>query len=306
VIDLSVAAPVCTPFTAQRRVLALLRGYREQHELTQDELAAIMDWSRSKIIRMEGGFHRIDLADVKNLMAHYELTPRTAEAVLALAREARRHGWWHPYSAHLSDAVHRMLDHEFSAVTVRQYQSARIPGLLQTGAYQLAVAELPLKRFSRGLSERIRVHRQRIVDEPAGRVLRFLLDEAVLWRSPAGLPAQIEQLDRLLTLAELDHLDIAVVPLDTGEYPRVVSGSLTLFDLPGADPLSADVDVVRSVWVPLGHPDIAHDPRSVEQARGILDSIHKVAVSGERCRALIERVRIRLAAGVGACPSAAG
>jgi len=81
---------------------ALLRGelvrLRRESGLTQEQVAADLEWSPSKLIRVEGGRSSITKVDLDALLARYGVTSEsTRERLQLLNRGARERGWWDKY-----------------------------------------------------------------------------------------------------------------------------------------------------------------------------------------------------------------
>src|SRR5215467_12500520 len=121
----------------RRRLRAELRSARLQAGLTQDQVAEAMEWSPSKIIRIEAGSVGISTNDMKALLRLYRIedSART-EKLLALARIARER------SANYRDAPPRLLqfiEYEAAASIIRGFQQLAVPGILQTEEYARTV-----------------------------------------------------------------------------------------------------------------------------------------------------------------------
>src|SRR5260370_6453212 len=111
-----------------------LRRPREQAGLTHSEVARRLEWSPSKVSRIETGQSRVQTGDVRDLLEVYGITDQTTcEALVQLAREARRRGWWTRYSDVLGSGTYVGL--EADAAGLRPYESMFIPGLLQSQPY---------------------------------------------------------------------------------------------------------------------------------------------------------------------------
>jgi transcriptional regulator with XRE-family HTH domain len=67
----------------RRRLAEALRQARLDAELTQEQAASEMDWSLSKLIRIENGSVAISSSDLKALLQHYKITKekRTPEVL---------------------------------------------------------------------------------------------------------------------------------------------------------------------------------------------------------------------------------
>ncbi len=81
---------------------ALLRGelvrLRKDRRLTQEQVADDLEWSPSKLIRVEGGRSAITTVDLDALLYRYGVTSEsTRDRLEALNRGARERGWWDRY-----------------------------------------------------------------------------------------------------------------------------------------------------------------------------------------------------------------
>ena len=77
---------------------ALLRGelvrLRKESGLTQEQVAADLEWSPSKLIRVEGGRSSITKVDLDALLTKYGVTSEsTRERLQALNKGARERAW---------------------------------------------------------------------------------------------------------------------------------------------------------------------------------------------------------------------
>src|SRR5215472_11588257 len=87
-----------SPVVQRRRLRAALRRARDKAGLTQAQVAAEMNWSESKVIRIEGGSVGISTTDLKALLGCYQVDdPDRIDELVALARAARERSWWNQY-----------------------------------------------------------------------------------------------------------------------------------------------------------------------------------------------------------------
>src|SRR5215469_15967451 len=134
-----------SPAVHRRRLRAELRATRKEAGLTQEQVAAAMDWSLSKVIRIEGGTVGISTNDLKVLLAYYRVIDADeVERLVALARGARERSWWSGYSDVANQRFLQYIDYETAAFAVRAFQPLIIPGMLQTYDYARAV----IKQFA--------------------------------------------------------------------------------------------------------------------------------------------------------------
>jgi transcriptional regulator with XRE-family HTH domain len=81
---------------------ALLRSelirLRKDSGLTQEQVAGALDWSPSKLIRVEGGRSSITKVDLDALLGTYKVSSESLrERLQALNRGARERPWWATY-----------------------------------------------------------------------------------------------------------------------------------------------------------------------------------------------------------------
>lgn len=75
-----------SPLVQRRRLRAELRRARQDAGQTQEQVAAALDWSRSKIIRIETGAVNISTDDLKALLSFYDtVDPGRADELIGIA-----------------------------------------------------------------------------------------------------------------------------------------------------------------------------------------------------------------------------
>src|SRR5262245_60487157 len=89
----------------QRRLRAELRRLRESANYTQKTAAAELQWSQSKIIRIETGVSTVSSADVRAMLHFYGLKDETKTNDLLAMTRAKEEAWWDSYQA--------VYDHDF-------------------------------------------------------------------------------------------------------------------------------------------------------------------------------------------------
>ncbi|SDX83722.1 Helix-turn-helix domain-containing protein [Amycolatopsis xylanica] len=220
-----------TPVGQLRRLRAVLKQEREQLGLTQRDVADALDWSSSKLIRIEKGVVGISITDLKALLLHYRITDADrVEALVELARAGKKPAWWQAYRDIYGQQFLNFLGLEASAVEVKQFQGRVIPGLLQTQEYATALMSqyhADPERVERGTA--VRMRRQEIV-APDGPEMVFIMDEAVLRRTMGSVEVMRGQLLRLKEVAALSNIDVRVVPFSAGPHKGLAS-SFVLFRL---------------------------------------------------------------------------
>jgi len=183
-----------------------------------------MEWSLSKVMRIEGGDVTISINDLRPLLAYLDITdPARAGDLLQAARVSkapRRREWWDtaPFKDHMTPAMRQLVQYEADATAFRYFYTLLVPGQLQTAAYTRAVIEayaddLPEEQIRIRLESRQRRREQLANRVPAPRIYA-LMDESVLHRRVAGADVLAEQLAELLRLVNDGRLLIRIVPFD--------------------------------------------------------------------------------------------
>jgi transcriptional regulator with XRE-family HTH domain len=227
-----------TPIVHQRRLRGELRKLREAARITQKQVAEQLEWSVSKVIRIENGTSKVGVTDLKALLNIYGVTSSDEiDPLLDEARASRKSVWWTPYRPHIDPQLYVFIGYEASAVRICQYQALAMPGLIQTRDYTRALVSGfgdSKTEIDRGID--IRAKRQGIVTE-GGPELRFIIDEAVLLRFVGDPEIMIEQWEKILEKAKLSNVSVRVLPLRPRDAKahRGMRGSFSLLDLPGDD-----------------------------------------------------------------------
>src|ERR1700743_2342490 len=113
---------------------ALLRAelirLRKDSGLTQEQVAQRLDWSPSKLIRVEGGRSAITKVDLDALLSEYGISSESQrERLQVLNRGARERAWWASYREELDSGYVDYVGYEAGASFIRQFESGYIPVL---------------------------------------------------------------------------------------------------------------------------------------------------------------------------------
>jgi len=227
----------------RRRLRAELRRVRVAAGLTQDEVAEAMDWSLSKLIRIENGSVSISTNDLKAILQYYKITDshRVADLV-AMGRVARERWWWSEYRDVASRELLQLIEYEAAATISRNFQLSVVPGLLQTEEYARAVLERNNPQRPRDQLDvlvGIRMRRQELLDRADPPLLFFVMDEAVVRRQVGGPAVMRGQLQRLIEVSAKPNVTVEMVPFSAGIHPGTL-GSFVIYEFPD----DADDDTV--------------------------------------------------------------
>jgi transcriptional regulator with XRE-family HTH domain len=210
-----------SPMMSRRRVRFAVREAREARDLTQSDVAAAMDWSLSKVIRIETGDVTIAPNDLRPLLDYLQVRDRaTIDSLLVDAKRSRvrKSGfWWQeaPFKEHLTTATKKLYDFEQGAVAIRFFSIYIVPGPLQTRSFAEAVLSgfdtLTDEERAIRLQSRMR-RREDLLSRPDAPKLSVLLDESLVRRPYGGRAVIIEQLSDLQRLAAEGRVDLRIVP----------------------------------------------------------------------------------------------
>src|SRR6266567_978976 len=124
------------PLVQRRRLRTELRRVRSGAGLTQEQVSKAMDWSLSKIIRIETGAVGISTNDLRALLSLYKIhDPERTGELVELARASRQSSWWSKYRGDISPPYLQFIEYEEAASVLRAYEPLLLPGLLQTREY---------------------------------------------------------------------------------------------------------------------------------------------------------------------------
>jgi len=122
---------ITSPSVRQRELGTQLRELRNQHGLTVEDVAEHLEWSTTKISRIETGARCPGLSDVRDLWACYSVNRSARARLIARAWEAWKRGWWTDYDDFKLDPFSGSGDPAVSGSFMMYY----VPVLLQTEEY---------------------------------------------------------------------------------------------------------------------------------------------------------------------------
>jgi transcriptional regulator with XRE-family HTH domain len=189
-----------------------LREAREAAGYTQAEVAEEMEWSLSKVIRIENGDVSIAPNDLRPLLGFLKVRDRAMigdlieSAKTARQRPRQRQAWYQgaEFREHLTDPLRKLIEYEAEANWIHSYSVFHVPGPLQVPEYSTALTEtwseeLTAEQITVRLEAR-RLRREAVLERVGDLHMTALLDESVFRRnmgSPAILAAALRELLRL-------------------------------------------------------------------------------------------------------------
>jgi transcriptional regulator with XRE-family HTH domain len=270
--------------TTRRRLRTELRRLREAAGLHQTEVIKQLDWSISKLIRIENGSVGVSVTDVRALAALYNAEPELVEELVRLARMTRERQWWSSYRHVLAPSYREYIAYEADASAIYVAHPTLVPGLLQTEDYMRAVLEST--RLEPAAPERVeaefavrRRRQQEILYSGHPPKYHVILDETALRRHIGGARVMQAQLKHLISLAE-DLVTIAVWPTSAGGHVAM-QGAFTIMEF--ANEGEPGVLFLESA---LGNP-IERDQDHVDKYHTAFELMLKRCRVGAEARALM-------------------
>lgn len=244
-----------TPTVRQRRLGAELRRLREVLGPTAEEIATRLDWSPSKLSRIENARIGVRVSDVRLLLELYEVNEGHMRELLKLAEAATQQGWWSRYQRALPLRFAKFVALEDEANTALTFATYTVPGLLQDEAYARYTME-----SSRAVTDdtpqdialrvEVRMRRQELLfrkDNPL--TLIAIMDESVLLRMIGNRDVMRRQMLKLLSLAELPNVEIYILPLGVHREPVVGEAFILLEFTPAYQTEFSNVIYIDNSWI---------------------------------------------------------
>ena len=241
----------------------------------------------SQASRLDTGARGYGVEDVRSLASWYGLSETEQASLLALAEESRKRAWWQQVD--LPNSYRTLIGMEQAAMSINEYTSSVIPGLLQTRDYAQAMiraSELDVRPDRVEQAVAVRMRRQQILGRERAPRLWVVMDEAALARVTGGLGVMRAQLEYLHDAATHPGITIQVIGFEYGAHPGGES-HVVLLSMPGELP-----DVFYSDNS-LARPDDSSDQRRLMQARRLWEVLKAIALdprsSSERIASYIDR-----------------
>lgn len=293
------ARPI-SPGAARRRLGGELRSLRELAGLKLEDAGRHLQRSAATVSRLESAKvmpRLVDIAALLELYSHEGARPVPAEVrerVLRLAADSRKKQWFEPFKDVITgdmipDHARRLLEYETDAREIRTFEPELIPGLLQTRAYVVAIADLFFPQHAGDhrnrfvefrLARQAMLHRQR---EP----VRFLavIGEMALRRTIGGVETAREQIRALADdlRGARPNVEVRVVPI-AATVPAALGGPFIVMSFNG----DHDGDLVYLETRSGG--DYLQSMSDVERFNFYFESLVEVALPVEEALALVEAI----------------
>ncbi|MES9554768.1 Scr1 family TA system antitoxin-like transcriptional regulator [Streptomyces sp. NPDC094140] len=247
----------------RRQLGRTLRAMRERLGITQEDAAdrTAGKISSAKLSRIETAKNAAASSDVELLLDLYGIGDVDLRRdMIRLTREGAQRGWWQSYRSVLSPVYQDLISLEAEAATIRTWQVASIPGLLQTPQY--AHAAIASTAMSEAISDRVqalvevRLARQSVLTREQPLRLRAIIGEAALRTRLPDPAVMYDQLSRLLHFAGMPTIEIQVLPItapltvgQTGSFSILGFGDLAELSVVHLEQLTSALYVEDSAQV---------------------------------------------------------
>jgi hypothetical protein len=247
-----------------------------------------LDWSLSKVIRIETGAVGVSTTDLRALLQLYGITDSDRVRELTeMARASRRKpAWWSAYRDLIPEGYRKYTELEGAASVIQVYNPLLVFGPLQTREYAHAIvasggpSELTDEDIARLVE--FRMIRQRELFGSTGCQVTVLLGEAAV-RQVVGDPDVMRE--QLAFLRDGDHAGVTlrVVPFSSGAHPGL-AGAFTILGFP--DPVDDDVLCLDGIMNDIIERDNAEQ---VSEYKAAFSRLEALALSPEETSALLVR-----------------
>src|SRR2546421_2136738 len=199
------------PTTRRRQLGATMRKLRERAQMTLEDAGSRVGVSKATVSRYETKEGPVKWPIVDALCREYGASDAERIAVVSMAKEAKRQGWWSSFADPIPESMNLLLTLEDEAVREDHFACLYVPGLLQTRRYIEAVQHASEMRLSPAEIERLvelRLMRQEIVSRTNPPHIWAVLDESVIRRVVGDRDIMREQLAHLLRVHESPNVTL--------------------------------------------------------------------------------------------------
>ncbi|MBF6412091.1 helix-turn-helix domain-containing protein [Nocardia cyriacigeorgica] len=281
------------PSLPLRQLGNYFRRARSDAHLTLDQVAALMEWSPSKLSRLERGQPgKLTTRDIQALCEFLDFEADQTKAMIGLAQQAAVKCWWHAFGDLIPETFNVYVGMESSARRLDIFRPDIIPGLLQTPEYARVLDRTYFTSDSAGdqdLRIELRMKRRKIYTRKIKPVeLDVVLHEAVLRTVVGGRAVMTEQLRNLADVSTRPNVSIRILPFQAGFPLGGPIGPYVILDFHAAVGAAADPTVI---YIENYTGDLYLEGEDhVQKYRTASTTIHRAALDVVSSRNLIRQV----------------
>jgi DNA-binding XRE family transcriptional regulator len=208
-----------SPYVRRHWLAQEIRGLRQEHKCSADELARAVGFPRQHLRLLENSQRGPDIDLVLGICDYFQVGQRRREALKAAAADGWTVGWWETDVDAIGIRQARFADLESGTETIWEYALGLVPGLLQTPQFADARARSDPARqpdnFDPAMSVRARARRQQLLLMPGGPRYELVLDELAVHRHAAEPPVVAAQLRHIVELCRVyPSISVTVLPIN--------------------------------------------------------------------------------------------
>jgi transcriptional regulator with XRE-family HTH domain len=202
-----------------------LRRMRQRAKLSQNQLAAALGCTPQWICQLEKADKTVSEQTALDLDTHFKTDgwDQNDGHFLRLYKTIRRAG----RQRVLRPGFEAYLQFEPKAIGIRCFASQILPGLLQIEDYARAIMDPSEPAGTLDKRVTSRMERQGLLFREKPAMATFILDESVLRRPVGGPEVMGKQIDHLISMARLPHVQLLIMPFER-ITPEALSGGLIL------------------------------------------------------------------------------
>jgi transcriptional regulator with XRE-family HTH domain len=211
-----------TPTVRARELGLALRRAVATTGMEGSQLARQLGCSSTKISNIYSGHRHPSEIDVAAILGICGITGPARDNLLKIAREAHEPGWWQDYDDRLPAELQTVIDYEDSAISITNFSTDLVPGLLQVPDYARALMRamaFPDEEIEPRVKARLRRHELFNRNWPPR--FTFMINELALRRTGPGREIMSEQVHHLLRMSVRSYVEIRIIPDAVGFHAAV-------------------------------------------------------------------------------------
>jgi hypothetical protein len=259
----------------------------ENAGLSGVEAARHLGWSPGWVSRLLTGKRGCKDIEVAQFIGMCHVHGKEAERLMALVHDQDIPGWLQQHGSTMPPQLRTLIDHENQATTISAYESAMVPGLLQTAEYARTMISSNVNVPPNEVEDFVAARRARQTLLTRLRPPRFtcFVHEFVL-RTPVGSSMVMsEQLHDLLRMSVRPHIALRVVPIAVGAH-AAMTGSFRLMEFPEFRPVAYLESETSCLFL--------EKPAEIRAYRNILAALAATALSEGQSREVIGTIATEL------------
>ncbi|QYN25039.1 helix-turn-helix transcriptional regulator [Amycolatopsis sp. DSM 110486] len=205
----------------QRRVSGELRRLRLLRKMTCKQVAEGVDFSESKISRMETGDRGLYPDDVAAILGFLQAPSDLRQELMALVRGGEERNW-HEVNGKLPPTWKDLIRFEEQASVIKNYETLLIPGIAQIPEYSRELIRGNDTLLTETEVESLvaaRATRQLILSRRDAPSVHLIIDEMALHRQIGDSATMHNQLRHLLQLSRRSNVTVEIAPFAAGAHP---------------------------------------------------------------------------------------